>query len=180
MPALSIVVAGALLLTACEAGPRGPVARRITIPDLTGLSRTHAIDLIADLALEISVERVESERLARAVVLSQDPPPGTVVDPGSTITLFVPARRPLGERERRFRLLTHCGLSFPLEFAGRFWLPVDPQLRRTLNPPEGFASDGFFDKGTIRRIDRDTLVYTSSTGTSVEYEPTDRGPGGCD
>jgi hypothetical protein len=59
-------------------------------------------------------------------------------------------------------LLTHCGLGYPFIFDHQAWLPVDRRLRRTVNPPEGFASDGYYDNGTIRRIDEDTLMYTSS------------------
>lgn len=81
--------------------------------------------------------------------------------------------------ERRFRLLTHCGLSFPLEFEDRLWLPVDERLRNTMNPPEGFSSDNYHDMGSIRKVDEDTVVYTSSGGTEVEYRPTERKRGGC-
>jgi hypothetical protein len=81
--------------------------------------------------------------------------------------------------EKKIRLLEHCGLSLPLEFDSRYWLPVDPELRRTNNPPEGFAS-GYYDEGTIRRINRNSLIYSSSTGIEVEYTPTDKQPAGCE
>jgi hypothetical protein len=178
-----------------EDDPQPPSDRVITIPDLTGLSRAHAIGLIDNLELEIVIERVdpggiegasppsaaiESGPFALDAVLRQDPPPDTKVAPGTTITLFVPHRRSLRPGEDKFRLLSHCGLSYPLEFAGRFWLPVDRKLRRTINPPQGFASDGYYDNGTIRRVDKHTLIYTSSTGIEVEYEPTNNRPGGCE
>lgn len=35
------------------------------------------------------------------------------------------------EDERPLRLRIHCGLSVPLEFRDRFWLPIDPALRQT-------------------------------------------------
>ena len=76
--------------------------------------------------------------------------------------------------DRRFRLLIHCGLSNPFEFEGRNWLPVDTRLRKTHNPPKRFGSDENYDVGTMRRIDDDTIIYTSSEGREVEYEPTDR------
>jgi hypothetical protein len=82
--------------------------------------------------------------------------------------------------ERPYRLLTHCGLSYPIKFDGRFWLPTDPELRDTINPPEGFESGGFYDRGVIQRVDEDTVIYTSSTGVEVEYEPTTEVPRGCD
>lgn len=83
-------------------------------------------------------------------------------------------------KEEPFRLRTHCGLSAPLAFDGRDWLPVDLRLRRTNNPPAGFGSDENYDIGTIRRIDDDTIIYTSSQGREVEYEPTGREAGGCE
>jgi len=83
------------------------------------------------------------------------------------------------EKEQSFHLLIHCGLSYPLRFDGRSWLPVDKKLRRTHNPPEGFGGDENYDRGTIRVVDQDTLIYRSSTGVEVEYEPTERAAGGC-
>lgn len=82
--------------------------------------------------------------------------------------------------EERHRLLTHCGLSFPMRYEGQNWLPVDPDLRKTFNPPQGFSSDNYYDEGVVRRVDDDTIIYTSSSGTEVEYEPTDRKRGGCE
>lgn len=91
------------------------------------------------------------------------------------------AKDPIAERrEERFELLTHCGLSLPLEYRDRFWLPVDRHLRRTYNPPDGFGGDENYDIGTMRVVDDDTIVYTSSEGAEVEYEPTKRRPGGCE
>jgi len=188
----------ALVFTACVTDterPSGSDAGSITIPDLTGLSPDNAVALIDHVDLDIRIEPVDvteidpgapspgvvvSGRFARDVVLKQEPPPDTKVASGATVTLFVPYARPLRPGERKFRLLTHCGLSYPLEFEDRFWLPVDPKLRRTIGPPEGFTSDGYHDAGTVRRIDRDTLIYTSSTGIEVRYEPTDERPYGCE
>jgi hypothetical protein len=82
--------------------------------------------------------------------------------------------------ETGFRLLTHCGLSYPMRFQGTFWLPVDQDLRKTINPPLGFASDGYYDEGTVRVVDDDTVVYTSSGGIQVEYAPTKKRPFGCE
>lgn len=84
------------------------------------------------------------------------------------------------EHEEPFRLLVHCGLSVPLEFDDRLWLPIDPELRRTRDPPDGFGTDENYDEGTIRVVDRDTLVYTSSEGVEVEYEPSEEGPKFCE
>jgi PASTA domain-containing protein len=186
------------LIAACAAedDPQPRSDGVITIPNLTGLSRAHAIGLIDNLDLTIRVEKVDIGQIASAtpspgvvaagrfaredVVIKQDPPPDTRVERGTTVTLFVPHPRALRPGESNFRLLTHCGLSYPLEVDNGFWLPVDRKLRRTINPPQGFASDGYYDKGTIRRIDEDTLIYTSSTGIMVEYEPTSKRPGGCE
>lgn len=190
---LLVLAVAAAVTAACTAddgpGPRSDA--EITIPDLTGLSRARAVGLIDNLDLAIRVERIDVSEIgsttpsaaglfARGVVVEQEPPPDTRVAPGTTVTLFVPRPRPLRAGEQTFRLLTHCGLSYPLIFGQRAWLPVDRSLRRTINPPEGFASDGYYDNGTIRRVDDDTLIYTSSTGIEVEYEPTDKRRQGCE
>lgn len=86
----------------------------------------------------------------------------------------------LRAEDKPFRLLVHCGLSYPLRFQGRNWLPTDRKLRRTINPPDGFGSDENHDLGTIREIDHDTIIYTSSEGVEVEYEPTNRQEEGCE
>jgi hypothetical protein len=86
----------------------------------------------------------------------------------------------LGPGEERHRLLTHCGLSFPMRYEGKNWLPTDPELRQTFNAPRGFSTDGYWDEGSVRSVDEDTLIYTSSGGTEVEYEPTKRERGGCE
>jgi hypothetical protein len=166
----------AVALAACTSASS---ERKITIADLTGINRTRAVSLVDNLDLEIRIQEVDSDATSE-VVLRQVPVAGTVVQPGSTLTLFVPNPRLLPVGERRFRLLTHCGLSYPLEFDGHFWLPTDRTLRRTINAPEGFASHNYYDHGTIRRIDADTVIYTSSTGVEVRYEPTTKVGQGCE
>jgi hypothetical protein len=68
-----------------------------------------------------------------------------------------------------------------MRYEGRNWLPVDPELRETINaPPRDFSSDNYFDEGVVRKVDDDTLIYISSGGEEVEYEPTDKRRGGCE
>ena len=73
---------------------------------------------------------------------------------------------------------SHRGLSYPLTFHGQQWLPVDRDLRRTIDQPEGFGPGGYHDKGTVHRPTATSLTYTSSTGGEVRYRPTQRRPGG--
>lgn len=178
-----IVAVGAALLlmgAACEAGD----ARRppITLADLVGMNSDQAVSMIDHLDLVIEVEPTAAPAGAQGgTILQMEPAAGTTVEPGSTLTLFVAPERELQASERPFRLLTHCGLSFPLRFQDSYWLPVDPKLRRTINAPRAFTSHGYYDRGTIQRVDDDTLVYTASTGTEVEYEPARvTAPPGCD
>lgn len=185
-----VLILALALLSGCrdDEPPRsnaGPSV--ITIADVTGLAQTRAVGLLRNLDLVIRIERVDAEDIAGSrtrpptrVVVRQDPLPGTRVDAGATLTLYVTRARGTTTGEQGFRLVTHCGLSYPLEFAGRNWLPVEYKLRRTINPPEGFSSHSYYDKGTIRRIDDDTLIYTSSTGIEVEYAPTTTQGGGCE
>ena len=190
---------GAVLLTAIVlvgcTGDDGARRGLITVPDLTGLSRDRAVGLVGQLDLDIRIEEIDITEIdsltpspgtvaggqfAGDAVLRQEPVPNTRVEPGATLILFVPAERLLRAGEERLRLLTHCGLSYPLTYQGQRWLPVERRFRRTHNPPEGFHSDGYYDRGFIQKVDEDTLIYTSSTGIAVEYEPTKRREGGCD
>ena len=181
-----LAVAALLLaaLGACDgSNPLTDRPREITIADLTGMNPDAAVRLVDRLDLHIEVETItptDGSELAGEVVLRQAPPAGTRVPAGSTLTLFVPEDRPLRQGEKSHRLLTHCGLSFPLRFEKQSWLPVERGLRRTINPPDGFSSDGYYDEGTIRRVDDDTVVYTSSMGIEIEYEPTTKKRGGCE
>lgn len=196
-PTLLVVTLIATLTVACTVDDNLQVRSDdvITIPNLIGLDPDRAVGLVDNLDLTIRVEKVDAAEtgsatpspalvpvgpFARDVVINQDPRPDTRVKPGAALTLFVPIDRALRPDENRFRLLTHCGLSHSLEFDDRFWLPTDRKLRRTINPPKGFYSDGYYDVGTIRRIDHDTIIYTSSTGIYVEYEPTNQRPRGCE
>ena len=195
--ALLAFALAATLTAACtiDDKPRLRSEDEITITNLTGLSRDRAVGLVDNLDLIIRVEKIDVSEVdsatlspkivaagpfARDVVVNQDPLPDTRIKPGATLTLFVPEDPALRPGERKFRLLTHCGLSYPLEFDDRFWLPVDRRFRQTINAPEGFYSDGYYDVGTIRHIDQETLIYTSSTGIEVGYEPTNMRPGGCE
>lgn len=103
---------------------------------------------------------------------------GTQVPRGTTITLLLSSTTPVEPGERPFRLNTHCGLSHPLLFAGRAWLPTDKKLRRTINPPKELGGSGG-DYGTIRRVDKNTLIYTAANGFKVEYEPTAKRAQAC-
>lgn len=188
-------LATALVLGGCTDGSEREQARTIVVPDLTGYSRARATALIDNLDVRIQVEQIDAAALyskpdspevvaggplAIDAVLHQNPPPNAGVERGGIVTLFVATPRSLRPGERPFRLLTHCGLSYPLTFHGQQWLPIDRDLRRTINQPEGFGSDGYYDKGTVRRPSATTLIYTSSTGVEVRYRPAQRRPGGCE
>jgi eukaryotic-like serine/threonine-protein kinase len=61
---------------------------QVEVPDVTGLSRDSAEDLLAEAGLEVAVEERESEE-PEDDVISQDPAAGTEVDRGSTVTITV-------------------------------------------------------------------------------------------
>lgn len=170
MKSVVAVCVALLSLVSCQGGERPQ--RDITVADLVGMNSGRAVSMIDHLDLEIEIQPTDAPAGATSgTILRTEPEAGTIVEPGSTIILFVAPERELRTGERSFRLLTHCGLSFPLRFQRSYWLPVDRALRRSINPPEGFASHGYYDRGTIRRIEQDTLIYTSSAGVEVEYEP---------
>jgi hypothetical protein len=183
--ALLIAITMVVSLSACtKDADKPPKEQVITIADLVGVGRDYALQLVGNLHLDVKVvtlaELPERNELARDVVLRQDPVAGTKVPAGSTLTLFVPEERELRSQERPFRLITHCGLALPVRFEREKWLPVNDRLARSVNPPDGFSSDGFYDHGTIRRIDRNSMVYTSSMGIEVEYAPTKKPLGTCE
>ena len=64
---------------------------RVTVPDLTGVVDDEAADKIDSLGLEASLEAVgglfDELRSGPRRVCESDPPAGTVVDPGSGVTL---------------------------------------------------------------------------------------------
>jgi beta-lactam-binding protein with PASTA domain len=61
---------------------------QVEVPDVTGLSRDSAEDLLAKAGLEPAVVEKESEE-PEDDVISQDPAGGTEVDRGSTVTITV-------------------------------------------------------------------------------------------
>jgi serine/threonine-protein kinase len=61
---------------------------QVEVPDVTGLSRDSAQDLLTKAGLEPAVEERESEEPENDVI-SQDPAAGTEVDRGSTVTITV-------------------------------------------------------------------------------------------
>jgi eukaryotic-like serine/threonine-protein kinase len=61
---------------------------QVDVPDVTGLSRDSAEDLLSEAGLEVAVEQRESEE-PEDDVISQDPAAGTEVDRGSTVTIAV-------------------------------------------------------------------------------------------
>jgi serine/threonine-protein kinase len=61
---------------------------QVAVPDVTGLSRDSAEDLIGEAGLEPAVEEQESEE-PEDDVISQNPAAGTEVDRGSTVTITV-------------------------------------------------------------------------------------------
>jgi serine/threonine-protein kinase len=61
---------------------------QVEVPDVTGLSRDSAEDLLSEAGLEVAVEERESEE-PEDDVISQDPAAGTEVDRGTTVTITV-------------------------------------------------------------------------------------------
>ena len=61
---------------------------QVEVPDVTGLSRDSAEDLLSEAGLEVTVEERESEE-PEDDVISQDPAAGSEVDRGTTVTITV-------------------------------------------------------------------------------------------
>jgi eukaryotic-like serine/threonine-protein kinase len=64
----------------------------LLLPDLTGRSADEAKQLLTSKGLRVRLEEVEAESPA-GVVISSDPPPGTRVEGGSTVTLVTAKER---------------------------------------------------------------------------------------
>ena len=61
---------------------------QVEVPDVTGLSRDSAEDLLSEAGFEVAVKQSESEE-PEDDVISQDPAAGTEVDRGTTVTITV-------------------------------------------------------------------------------------------
>ncbi len=62
---------------------------QVSVPDVTGLSSDSAQQQLRDAGLEAAVREQESADVDEGDVVSQDPPGGTDVDEGSTVTIVV-------------------------------------------------------------------------------------------
>jgi len=64
---------------------------RIAIPDLTGVTDEEAADRLSKLGLDVSLDAVgglfDELRSGARGVCESEPPPGTLVEPGSSVTL---------------------------------------------------------------------------------------------
>jgi len=64
--------------------------KNVSVPDLVGEERPEAVQTLRDAGLEPSVEEQETESTDQlGVVIQQFPPPGSEVEPGTTVTLVV-------------------------------------------------------------------------------------------
>jgi serine/threonine-protein kinase len=82
-PAGDVVDRGERIQLLVSSGPE-----QIEVPDVTGLSRDSAEQLITDAGLEPAVEESESDKPENEVI-SQNPAGGTKVDRGSRVTITV-------------------------------------------------------------------------------------------
>jgi beta-lactam-binding protein with PASTA domain len=82
-PAGDVVDRGERIQLIVSAGPE-----RVGVPDVTGLARDSAEQLLADAGLEPAIQEIESEK-PEDEVISQDPAAGTEVDKGSRVTITV-------------------------------------------------------------------------------------------
>jgi beta-lactam-binding protein with PASTA domain len=71
-------------------------ARPVAVPELLTLLVNDAAQTISKLGLKLEIsERVPNDNVDADVILSQNPPSGARIDPGSTITVVVSAGAPL-------------------------------------------------------------------------------------
>jgi eukaryotic-like serine/threonine-protein kinase len=61
----------------------------VTIPDVVGMEKGDAEDLLKERGLEVKTEEVESDEVEKDIVVNTDPPPGTEAQAGDAVTLFV-------------------------------------------------------------------------------------------
>lgn len=65
------------------------VAEAYRVPDVVGMSRDAAIEAVEAEGLEVSLAKVYDESLEENTVASCDPEPGSKVNSGSTVTLYI-------------------------------------------------------------------------------------------
>jgi PASTA domain len=68
-----------------------PDSDQLVVPDLAGLSLDEAAAQLQSLGLTVAGTHTASDEVAEGLVVSQDPVPGTFVDPGTTVTIVVSA-----------------------------------------------------------------------------------------
>ena len=67
---------------------KGPAPAPAPVPNLVGMDQQTAVSIIEALGFKASVQQIDSSE-PKGTVVSQDPKPGTVLDPGSTVTINV-------------------------------------------------------------------------------------------
>ena len=84
---LDVPIGTEVTLTASK-GPEGTEPEPVPLPNLVGMEESAALDVISALSLKGSTQDVDSAR-PKDEVVTQYPDPGTVMDPGSTVTLSI-------------------------------------------------------------------------------------------
>jgi serine/threonine-protein kinase len=89
---IGLLLIGSFMLWRLLSGPDEPAAPELVeVPDLTGLTRDEATDLLQQEGLDITLREETSTDVETGLVIRTDPAAGEQVDPGTRVTLFISA-----------------------------------------------------------------------------------------
>lgn len=89
---IGLLLIGSFMLWQLLSGPDEPATPDLVeVPDLTGLTRDEATDVLQQDGLDITLREETSTDIAEGLVIRTEPAAGESVDPGTRVTLFISA-----------------------------------------------------------------------------------------
>ena len=105
---IGLLLIGSFLLWQLLSGPDAPEAPElVTVPNVVGLDRNEASDLLQESNLGIAFREEPSTEVAEGLVIRSDPTADSEVDPGTRVTLFISA----GPEEFPIPNVTNLGIE---------------------------------------------------------------------
>ena len=126
-PAKSPIESGGKVDLLVSAGPR---RARYLVPDVTGMKRDEAVQMLARLNFEIKTDPEYQPQVERNIVLKQHPEPNVALEEGGLVRLAVSARR----QDKKWENLRYLVLAYqvPLGISPRLALHARPGFLRDL------------------------------------------------
>ena len=140
--------------------------KTVKVPDLIGSAIDRALRDLDDLGLKSSVSDLETEDQPAGTIASQDPGPGTNVEPGTTIRLQVAVARASGPEIDEDCLTHDLGALEAREVNGRWKIT---QGNRWLLDFEGDAASARRALEVLRAYEADRICYVERPNAPMMY-----------